>query len=513
MNQARLSVLGILLLWLCSSYVGRVESSIHDYVNGSFSYESAAFIASGGSEGMNVYVRADKAKAGKYSSPSIRFESLTFRRPEAAAAKYTDMEPRSQLVEIVVFEVADRNKVASRNEDGVHLCCTQRLAASEGCNVGEVVVHDDSGWPKVFPVYFKGSQIKATISDVIEIPKTGMYNLYFIFCDSQLNGTVINGKTIWKNPTGYLPGRLAPLMKFYGFLSLAYLILGLIWLLQYIRFWKDILQLQNYITLVIALGMCEMVVWYYDYTNFNMTGYRPVGITLWAVTLGAVRKTVSRSLLLVVSMGYGVVRPTLGGLTSRVLLLGATYFVAAELFDVVENVGTINDLSGKEKLFLVLPVAILDAVFILWIFTSLSKTLEQLQARKNFVKLELYRKFTNSLAAVVVMSIAWIGYELFFNATDTFGERWQNAWIIPAFWNTMTFVLLCVICALWAPSKNAMRYAYSEEVQDDFDAEESIALTSFGVTPLPAIETERDKRFASTNVFSIEEDNGEDKTE
>jgi hypothetical protein len=30
---------------------------------------------------------------------------------------------------------------------------------------------------------------------------------------------------------------------------------------------------------------------------------------------------------------------------------------------------------------LVLPVAVLDAVFILWIFTALSKTLAQLQAR------------------------------------------------------------------------------------------------------------------------------------
>ncbi|CAL5324713.1 unnamed protein product [Camellia sinensis] len=44
-----------------------------------------------------------------------------------------------------------------------------------------------------------------------------------------------------------------------------------------------------------------------------------------------------------------------------------------------DNVGAISDLSGKARLFLVLPVALLDAFFILWIFTSLSATLNKLQ--------------------------------------------------------------------------------------------------------------------------------------
>ena len=163
-------------------------------------------------------------------------------------------------------------------------------------------------------------------------------------------------------------------MKFYGYMSLAYLILSLVWFFQYVYFWKDILQLQNYITIVISLGMCEMTMLYFEYENFNATGHRPVDITIWAVTFGAVKKTVSRLLLLVVSMGYGVVRPTLGGLTSKVILLGEIYFLASEALELVENVGNVNNISGRARLFLVLPVTFLDSFFILWIFTSLSKT-------------------------------------------------------------------------------------------------------------------------------------------
>ena len=126
-----------------------------------------------------------------------------------------------------------------------------------------------------------------------------------------------------------------------------------------------------------------MILWYLDYANFNNTGMRPIVITIWVVTVGAIRKTLSRLLILSVSMGYGVVRPTLGGLTTKVLLLGTTYFLASELLDITEYVGTINDISGRARLFLVLPDAFLDAFLRLWIFTSLSKTLEQLQVFQN----------------------------------------------------------------------------------------------------------------------------------
>lgn len=189
----------------------------------------------------------------------------------------------------------------------------------------------------------------------------------------------MTGKTVWKNPEGYLPGRMAPLMRFYVYMSFAYLLLSAVWFFQYLRFKKDILQLQHCITVVIVLGLLEMVFWYFDYANFNNTGKRPLALTTWVVTIGAFRKTVSRILILCVSMGFGVVKSTLGGLTSKVLLVGATYFVASEMLDIAENVGIIDDVSGRAKLFLVLPDAFLDAFLILWIFTSLSRTLEQLQ--------------------------------------------------------------------------------------------------------------------------------------
>lgn len=388
-----------------------------------------------------------------------RFENVSFSRGTDAAEELSEVELGNALVLVILFEAADRDNIGGSAYGGQRaICCTSDLAKVEGCKQGEVIKRPSAtnlNWPIVLNVKFEGDDLSTTMDfNEVAIKKTGMYNLFFVACDPKLKGMVMSGKTIWKNPDGYLPGRMAPLKKFYVFMVVAYLVLSIAWLFQYVRFWDDVLLLQHCITAVIALGLLEMILWYFDYVNFNNTGMRPVAITTWVVTIGAVKKTISRILILSMSMGYGVVRPTLGGLTTKVLLLGVTYLVASELLDVTEYVGAINDVSGRAKLILVLPDAFLDAFLILWIFTSLSKTLEQLQvfytyfpnlytlwlnhctllmsfsssvfslwnksnlgiimfqAKRSSVKLDIYRKFANALAVTVISSVAWIGYEV-----------------------------------------------------------------------------------------------------
>ena len=57
---------------------------------------------------------------------------------------------------------------------------------------------------------------------------------------------------------------------------------------------------------------------YFDFVNFNTTGYRPYVTTLYAVLLGCLRKSISRILVLIVSMGFGVVLPYLGAIQHKV---------------------------------------------------------------------------------------------------------------------------------------------------------------------------------------------------
>lgn len=476
--------LGFLIcIIISSSLITNVRASIHDYRSEAFIRKTNAFFFHGGSEGLYATKVHDSPGKSQIGKSFIRFEDVTFVRTKESASKKNEMQQSTGVVEAIILDVKDANRIGGSFLKTNMICCNKTLADRGSCNLGEVIIQknqENPDWPKRIKTSFAGNNEEVNMgTEEVEISSKGMYYLYFMFCDPELEGTLIKGRTVWKNPNGYLPGKMTPLMTFFGIMSLAYLALGLLWFLRFVQFWKDIIQLHYHITAVIALGMCEMAVWYFEYANFNSTGTRPMGITLWAVTFTTVKKTLSRLLLLVVSMGYGVVRPTLGGLTLKVLLLGLVYFIASEALELAEHLGNINDFSKKTKLFLVLPVVFLDSCFILWIFSSLSKTLEKLQMRRNMAKLELYRKFTNSLAVSVLLSIAWIGFELYFNATDPLSEMWQVAWIIPAFWTLLAYFLLVVISVLWAPSRNPTRYAYSDEMAEDFD-EEGISLTSGG---------------------------------
>lgn len=48
--------------------------------------------------------------------------------------------------------------------------------------------------------------------------------------------------------------------------------------------------------------------------------------------------------------------------------------------------------------------------------------------------LRIGRRFTNALALMVWISVAWIAYEMYFKVTDQYNEKWQYDWITSDFW-------------------------------------------------------------------------------
>ncbi|KAK9820340.1 hypothetical protein WJX72_009196 [[Myrmecia] bisecta] len=469
-------VAAAVLLFTCT----RVTlGAIHPYNKEYFYAVGDAYIFRGGREGLYASTKEALEKWGNWGQiapgvsngqSEIKFTKLEFARPESVASQYEPDEGFTGLIQAVIFEVNDRDRIGFPTPQGYRYCCTKELVSKTKCFQDRLIIKEkDSGWPKVLDIYFENNETLAySWEEAITIEDTGLYYLWFVICDENLAAATVRGQTTWKNPTGYLPGMMYPNIKFFGVMSLLYLALGVAWMIMYARHWQDVFLLQHWITGVVGLGMMEMSTWYFDYVNFNATGFRPYMTTIYAVLLGCIRKTLSRLLVLVVAMGFGVVLPYLGAIQKKIIALGVVYFLAVCALDITSNVGTIDDLTSTARIMLVLPVAILDAILILWVFTSLSKTLNQLQTRKAGAKLELYKRFTNLLALLVWISVAWIAYEMYYKVTDQFNEKWQTEWITTDFWVILNFVFLTIICFLWAPSGSATRYAYSELEDEDF---------------------------------------------
>jgi len=329
-------------VWLVAALgaLHRADAAVHSYNREPFQPYLDALVYGGAKEGIRgTRINSNETKeiierwvehpASGMSMHStdglsyIRFENLKFIRSKEVAQKYKKdkyKKKKTGLVQILIFEVTNLYDVGHFDPDSKKhtLCCTKELSKTIGCDRNSIILQTDDEeqtWPKLFDVNFKEAQEVAHMQDmVIEIEDTGLYNLWFLSCDPEFQGTklLVSGSSVWKNPTGFLPGMMLPMIPLYGVLCLLYLGLGFVWVVVLFRNFKDVIMLQIYISVVILLSMLETSLWYFDYVNFNNTGTRPAAITIWAVLFGALRKVISKVVLLLVCMGYGVVKPTLG---------------------------------------------------------------------------------------------------------------------------------------------------------------------------------------------------------
>lgn len=110
------------------------------------------------------------------------------------------------------------------------------------------------------------------------------------------------------DPQGYLSATDWPLLPFYGSMCIAYLILGIIWLTVSFLQWRDLLRIQFWICAVILLGMLEKAMFYAEYQNINSNGVNKQSVVLFAEWVSCAKRTLARMLVIIVSLGFGIVK-------------------------------------------------------------------------------------------------------------------------------------------------------------------------------------------------------------
>ncbi|XP_055547052.1 transmembrane protein 87A isoform X2 [Wyeomyia smithii] len=284
-----------------------------------------------------------------------------------------------------------------------------------------------------------------------------------------------------KSDRGYLSAVDWPLLPFYGTMCLVYVVLGIIWLTVSFLQWRDLLRIQFWIGGVILLGMLEKAMFYEEYQNINSTGVSVKGMVLFAEWVSCGKRTLARMLVIIVSLGFGIVKPRLGPMLHRVVGTGALYLVLACVESFLRIMHTKND----QLLVASIPLAVLDSAICWWIFTSLVQTTRTLRLRRNMVKLSLYRHFTNTLIFAVLASVIFMLYSIKAHRLTECLSDWKELWVDDAFWHVLFSTLLLVIMILWRPTNNNQRYAFTPlldnpEDEDD-DEEEQFVSDAYGV--------------------------------
>ncbi|KAI4462691.1 lung seven transmembrane receptor [Holotrichia oblita] len=251
-------------------------------------------------------------------------------------------------------------------------------------------------------IFGEGEKSLGKTHPVYVVLKDGVYVLGLRV--TSINGDFNLGVHVeMKSSYGYLAAADWPLLPFYGFMCIFYVILGLIWMILSFMQWRDLLRVQFWIGGVILLGMLEKATFYAEYQSINNTGSRVEGAMLFAEWISCAKRTLARMLVIIVSLGFGIVKPRLGAALHRVVGVGLLYFFLAS-YESYLRITKRKSEQRKDLLVASVPLAVLDSAICWWIFSALVNTTRTLRLRRNEVKLALYRHFTNTLIFAVFAS-------------------------------------------------------------------------------------------------------------
>eukprot|EP00981_Chlorochromonas_danica_P008784 scaffold2312_cov165-Ochromonas_danica.AAC.24 len=376
----------------------------------------------------------------------------------------------SVRVDMLMFEAPKDKPWMSYWEDQ-EFCCTQNLIEEGLCSEGQ---KNSLIFPPTLPQAFLRSTVVKPdepsslfpVDDITrhEVKSSGLYILVMGVCNPQAAPVVISGAIDSMDPCKPIFPRV--IFIHYIFCHL-----------------EQLLPLQVWISSVLVIALIETAMLFAHFLDWNDAGTPAVSITVIALVFGVTKRALSRVLVQLVALGYGVVRPSLGEDMNRVLYLGAAYFVLSLIYTLITSLSSNSKFVGDPAYdfmsLVIFLLAIVDTTFYIWIFTSINNLMVSLAARKQGVKYILYRNFRGVLIALLAFTGLWVVYgsALFLNDTNGTNKNWREKWTVDALWEVIYFMIFVAIAVLWAPSNNAQRYAYSIELtQLDDDSEFSAAV-------------------------------------
>lgn len=283
-----------------------------------------------------------------------------------------------------------------------------------------------------------------------------------------------SGWALWENPSGFLSADLYGYLPFYMAMSGILILAASVWLGFSVKHCGQLLQLQYCISAVLAVTIVEFALWYLYYFYQNATGNIDRVMLVVALLVTVLRRAASRMLVVAVSYGFGMVRPTLSkSRTVSIMVVGFVYFIAEALNEIFTHYGHMYELSSMSRLMIVSPSMVLNAIYYWWIFTALSNTLTELKQQGQEVKLQMQIRFSQILTVSLFVATAFAVYMIYF-LSNWFNHHWMwtQRWFVEnGFWQTLYTVMLLSIMLVWRPTARLKDAAYAFQItqrEDDF---------------------------------------------
>jgi len=284
---------------------------------------------------------------------------------------------------------------------------------------------------------------------------------------------VVSFENVFK---GNLPAGEYPKVAFYGFVAIIYALVGILWGYNCYQHRTEILPVQHYISGSIVFLIIELttVFGYYKYLNDFGNPSMARALLVLVSILSAARNALSFFMLLIVSLGYSIVKDSLGSMMLRVRLLAIAHFI----FGVVYAIGMAIfpfETAGLWIFFMVFPLAFTLTGFMMWIMAALARTIQDLETRKQTFKARMFVRLHRILigAAIVIVIFFFVSSVSFSNRLeqDFAPDTWRTRWFLLDGWLSLLYMVCFVsIAYLWRPTERNRYLAMSDELAQDEEA-------------------------------------------
>lgn len=394
----------------------------------------------------------------------------------------SDIEGDSDpLVSLVIFEWQDEaliGRTAPGSDDfrpsaKETICDTDNISAGlcKEDELGAFILAENATENSKNPIFSQAVHLRDPVPINYPIRKTG----YYCISTFAFSGHDYRAAVEFRNAYGELPAAQIAKLPFYGGLAITYAVLGAFWAFLYVQNRSDILPVQNYITATIIFLIVEqLMTWgFYDYQNQHGNNAANKAFMIVVSILNAGRNSLSFFLLLIVCMGYGVVKPSLGKTMIYVRFLATGHFVFGVIY-AVASLSVTPDSAGPLVLLVILPLAGTLTAFYVWTLSSLNLTMKDLIDRKQKTKAMMYKKLWWCIlgSIMVIFGFFFVNSFAFAGRSEAnfVPEHWQTRWFVLDGWLNLVYLCdIAFIAYLWRPTANNRRFAMSDELSQEDD--------------------------------------------
>ncbi|CAK0830346.1 unnamed protein product [Prorocentrum cordatum] len=291
--------------------------------------------------------------------------------------------------------------------------------------------------------------------------KTGVYFLIMSNCGN-VSLAEVSGQVAVRNPFGYMSGTEYHKMTFYGYTTVVYMALAIIWGGLCLTWMQELIAIHAIVGLVIGLKLLECVCWTVHLYTMNLSGDSSDAIVCVLVMLTTLTCYTSYTFILVIAQGWRMTEEVVDDwMLLKMGLFGVVWVVISYLREGAMVHRQTFQISFNFMTLTAVGSFVVNIMIFAWIFSSLARLSRHLKDRSLDEQLKAVSRFTVALICSLAASVLVALLQLL-DSMGSLQVSWKYQYFADGGLSQVNFACMVVVAMwVWMPKAGSAQLGYS----------------------------------------------------